>query len=89
VGTALAWLGVNASTTLSWLPDKLDLADAMVLGAGVGAALGGGVGLLPIVQAKAPQLAAAGTIVFLALATVIVVIEILFGDHGHKPFLFP
>ena len=87
--TVLAWLGVNAATTLSWLPDKLDLANAMVLGAGVGAAVGGGVGLLPIVEAKAPQLAAAGTVVFLVLATLAVVIEILLGDHGRHPFLFP
>jgi hypothetical protein len=58
----LTSLGVNAATTLSWLPEKLDVANAMVLGAGVGAAVGGGVGLLPVVEAKAPQLAAAGTV---------------------------
>ncbi|HEY2335724.1 MAG TPA: hypothetical protein VGH58_12055 [Solirubrobacterales bacterium] len=87
--TVLAGLGVSAATTLSWLPDKLDVANAMVIGAGVGAAVGGGLGLLPFVKAKATKLSAAGTVVFLALATLVVVIEILFGDHGRHPFLFP
>lgn len=34
------------STVYTWLPEKLDLLDGMILGAGFGSALGGGFGLI-------------------------------------------
>jgi hypothetical protein len=49
------------ATTYSWLPDKVDLLNGMALGAGLGAALGGGISLLPWVRMD--RMPAVGTVV--------------------------
>jgi high-affinity Fe2+/Pb2+ permease len=54
------------STVYTWLPEKLDLLDGMILGAGFGSALGGGFGLLLKWKRKTIELenfVATGTII--------------------------
>ncbi len=78
---AVAFLSIGSclATTFSWLPSNLDVPDAMVLGAGVGAAFGGAIGLLPRNRTNATQIAATAAIVFLVVATVVVIIGIVVG----------
>lgn len=83
MAAALLSHGWSLATTFRWLPDQLDVPDAMVLGAGVGAAFGGAVGLTTANRANATQIAAAAAIVFLVVATLVVIIGIAVGKpHG-------
>jgi hypothetical protein len=65
---------IHLAITYSWLPEKLDVIDGMTLGAGLGAALGGGIGLLASTT-TASKLAPAGTILGVVVGGGVVVLE--------------
>lgn len=77
-------LTLYLATTLTWLPDKLDILDGAALGAGLGAALAGSIALITRANVeKVGQFTAVGTIAgYFVAAIAIAVLATLGRPHG-------
>jgi hypothetical protein len=79
VVSGFALVAVKVATSYSLLPDKLDLLDGMVLGAGIFTGLGGGIGLIRGRTADAASTGATtGAVIGLVVGALFVGFELLF-----------